>query len=165
MTTFYIILLAGIIFFTAYYAIVMKINDNDEPESLSATSYLWKGYIGQTWPFTLFCFVSALTILPIWLEKSSENLQFLVFLSCLGIMTAGTTPLFREKDERLIDYIGGYISFLCGVLWVILSNEYYVTWAIICIGSFWMLFDKLKYVYIFEVVAYLAIAVRLLLFN
>lgn len=158
---------SGILIFILYAFYVCLLNDkyyNSLPESISATSYLFRDNFGTTWPFSFICFASAMFIFPQWMMVSPENYQFLGFLSCLGLSFAGTTPLYREKFERNIHYISGIVSFVCGLTWLILTGSWVSIAFIAVIGGLLTLLDKKNYVFFFEVTSYVVAALTLLLF-
>lgn len=95
------------------------------PESISATSYIYKDIFKVDYIFTAYCIFVASLLLPSWLTVSPDNLQFLVFICCAGILCAGTTPLFKEADQGKIHYAGGIIAFIGFVLWMLCSHNYY----------------------------------------
>lgn len=158
---------SGILIFMLYVFCVCLLNDkyyNTLPESISATSYLFRDNFSTTWPFSFICVASAMFIFPQWMMVSPENYQFLGFLSCLGLFFAGTTPLYREKFERKIHYISGIVSFACGLTWLILTGSWASIASIAVIGGLPTLLDKEKYVFFFEVASYVVVALTLLFF-
>lgn len=86
----FLLILTYIIIYVTKYGI---------PHSLSQTYY----GITHKLLFSTTIITSSLLIFPTMLEKTSENLQFLVFLTLCGIIFVGFTPNF--KDSKMIDNI------------------------------------------------------------
>lgn len=86
----FLLILTYIIIYVTKYGI---------PHSLSQTYY----GITHKLLFSITIIISSLLIFPTMLEKTSENLQFLVFLTLCGIIFVGFTPNF--KDSKMIDNI------------------------------------------------------------
>lgn len=128
------------------YTLISIIKDKDIPESLSATHYLHPSWIFPT--IMVFC---AATLLPCWLEiTEGNNLQFLSFLACAGLMFVGLAPNYKnDKDENKIHSTSAYLAALCAIL----SVSFVIgSWVDIVIGSlviFGLNYDKIKTSYIF----------------
>lgn len=103
---------------TSIYIIISIIISKSIPVSISDTSYLWNKI---NW-FTIYCILLAGTLIIPWIDITPSSYQFLCFLSCIGILMAGSTPLFKEKFEGIIHYIGGILAFLCWFIWIIISG-------------------------------------------
>lgn len=158
---------AGILMFLLYAFITTTLNDKyygTIPGSISETSYLLRDNFGTTWPFSFICVVSAMCLFPQWVMVSPENLQFLTFISCLGLCFAGTTPLYHEQFHRKIHYISGMTSYAAGLLWLILTQSWISLIAIAVVGGLLTLLNKDKYIFFFEVVAYIVVCLTALLF-
>lgn len=89
------------------------------PESISELSYLWNAQY-----FSIFCISLAFSLLPAWITQTPEVYQFICFLSCAGIIAAGTTPFFKESFQAKIHYTGGIIAMLCWLIWMVLEKEW-----------------------------------------
>lgn len=157
-----ILLIFGLVFFVLYNIQMVYLNKGI-PESISATSYLCKEKYGTTWPFTLLCIISAVCMFPLWVTLTPDFYQFLVFLSCSGMIMAGCSPLFKEKFEGIIHYTSGRIAFAAGLVWLILMGQWITLGVIGVIGGIWTLFQKDKYTFIFEDVSYIVIGILLLM--
>ena len=94
-SSFVIILLsfAILIAYVVYSLVTLKVM----PESLSETyyrlNYKKKG-LGRLFPITMF--ICATTLLPIWLDYSKDNFQWLVFLACSATLFVAVTPNYYE---------------------------------------------------------------------
>lgn len=84
--------LISLIFLTMY--IVYAVRVCGVPWSLSDTYYQLKKRNRPAWLFQMAMIIPAMLLMPVWLECSSGNLQFLAFLSCGGLMFVGSAPLF-----------------------------------------------------------------------
>lgn len=96
------------------------------PWSLSDTYYQLKKRNRPAWLFQMAMIIPAMLLVPVWLECSAGNLQFLAFLSCGGLMFVGSAPLFKEEFQGRVHYTGTAISGLAAILWVCLSGMWYL---------------------------------------
>lgn len=128
------------------------------PESVSATSYLFNEKNGKHWWFTIICFIVSFGLFGPWIEISKESYQFLVFLTCGGIIFAGCSPFFRESFHKTIHYTSGILAFICCVAWLLLSG--YGTllgvMAILCLLILISIGFK-YYVYVVEIIGFYGI--------
>ena len=125
------------------------------PESLSATSYLFKEKYNQHWWFSLICLIIIVGLFPNWINISSTITQFLVFLSCAGILFIGASPFFLKGMEKPIHYISGIITTITFILWFIF-NGYYLWLIYISITCIPFILWKPKcFIYFIEIIAYI----------
>lgn len=96
------------------------------PWSLSDTYYQLKKRNRPAWLFQVAMIVPAMLLVPVWIEISPENLQFLAFLACGGLMFVGTAPLFKEEFQSKVHYTGTAISGLAAILWLCLSGMWWL---------------------------------------
>ncbi|RHI11540.1 hypothetical protein DW182_03305 [Bacteroides sp. AM16-24] len=96
------------------------------PWSLSDTYYQLKKRNRPAWLFQMAMIIPAMLLMPVWLECSSGNLQFLAFLSCGGLMFVGSAPLFKEEFQSKVHYTGTAISGLAAILWLCLSGLWWL---------------------------------------
>lgn len=92
------------------------------PWSLSDTYYQLKKRNRPAWLFQMAMIVPATLLMPVWIECSCENTQFLAFLACGGLMFVGTAPLFKEEFQAKIHYTGTAVAGLATILWLCLSG-------------------------------------------
>ncbi len=103
------------------------------PPSLSHTYYLLKSKgVKVPWIFQIALFTTSALLLPAWLEASPEEYQFLVFLSCTGLIFVSAAPLFKLKLEGRVHNAAALICGASSIAWQILSGYWVVT--IICIA-------------------------------
>lgn len=114
----------SLIILTTY--IVYAVRMCGVPWSLSDTYYQLNKRGRPAWLFQVAMIAPAMLLMPVWLECSSENLQFLAFLSCGGLMFVGTAPLFKEEFQGRVHYTGTVIAGLATMLWVCLSGMWYL---------------------------------------
>lgn len=105
------------------------------PYSISETYYR----INHKKWFTFVMLFTAITLLPAALENSSENSQFLIFLSGAGMGIVGLSPnfIYGEKSEQIAHYIGSGMLLIfsqcwvgCNLPWVLTLWIVYVMWII-----------------------------------
>lgn len=89
--------------------------------------------------FTFVMLFTAITLLSAALENSSENSQFLIFLSGAGMGIVGLSPnfIYGEKSEQIAHYIGSGMLLIfsqcwvgCNLPWVLTLWIVYVMWII-----------------------------------
>lgn len=120
-----ILSLIGLILFILYNMGILIINRGKCPVSVSETSYILQERLGKKYSlfFTLICMIVAGTFLPLWMESTPDNFQFLVFLACTGVLFAGSTPFFREGLDKPIHYISGIIIAIAYILWFVFVGD------------------------------------------
>lgn len=96
------------------------------PWSLSDTYYQLNKRGRPAWLFQVAMIIPAMLLMPVWLDCSSGNLQFLAFLSCGGLMFVGTAPLFKEEFQGRVHYTGTAISGIAAILWLCLSEMWWL---------------------------------------
>lgn len=117
------------------YLFLVISESREVPESLSATYYLMKD---NGWMFQALMVFCGIGLLPSWMNVSSDDWQFLVFLSCAGIVFTGIAPAFKLKLEGAVHYSSAVVCCVSAVLWILLEGMYPVVlwWGIIG----WMLY-------------------------
>lgn len=96
------------------------------PWSLSDTYYQLKKRNRPAWLFQMAMIIPAMLLMPVWIDRSTDDLQFLAFLSCGGLMFVGSAPLFKEEFQGRVHYTGTVIAGLATILWVCLSGMWYL---------------------------------------
>ena len=130
-----ILILISFLTIATYKAIVSI--KSGVPYSISETYYRIEH---KKW-FTFVMLFTAFTLLPVALDNSSENSQFLIFLSVAGMAIVGLSPNFihGEKSERITHYVGSVILLICSQCWVGLN----LPWALIIwiVYAMWIMFN------------------------
>ena len=110
------------------------------PYSISETYYR----INHKKWFTFVMLFTAITLLPAALDNSSENSQFLIFLSVAGMGVVGLSPNFihGEKSEQIAHYIGSGMLLIFSQCWVGCN----LPWALTCwiVYIMWIIFNYSK---------------------
>lgn len=97
----------------AIYTGVMIQREKEVPYSISATYYSLKN---KFWFGT--CMIGAsLLLLPSALDVSTEDSQFLVFLSVVGMAVLGVSPNFKT-EQKTPHVIGACMSLIFSQIWV-----------------------------------------------
>ena len=132
MITLILISLLTIATYTAIVTIKSGI-----PYSISETYYRLNH---KKW-FTFVMLFTAITLLPAALDNSSENSQFLIFLSVAGMGVVGLSPNFihGEKSEQIAHYIGSGMLLIFSQCWVGCN----LPWALTCwiVYIMWIIFN------------------------
>ena len=96
------------------------------PWSLSDTYYQLKKRNRPAWLFQMAMIIPAMLLMPVWIDRSTDDLQFLAFLSCGGLMFVGSAPLFKEEFQGRVHYTGTAISGIAAILWLCLSEMWWL---------------------------------------
>jgi hypothetical protein len=89
------------------------------PESISQTVFLLPRK-GQ-WLFTVVMWVVGFSLMPVLMEKVSEQTQFIAFLMVSGICFVGASPLVL-KEKNTIHYVFAAVSGIASQLLVALNQ-------------------------------------------
>jgi len=103
----------------ALYVGAMVYTGRRIPESISQTVFLLPRK-GQ-WVFTIVMWLVGFLLLPVLLEKVSEQTQFLAFLMVAGIGFVGAAPLVA-KEKNTIHYVFAAIAGIASQLLVALNQ-------------------------------------------
>lgn len=97
------------------------------PASISDTYYkLEKRKKGAGWLFTAMCWAVAGTLLPAWLDMTSDVYQFSAFLACAGLLFVGAAPQFKLSLTGPVHFAGAGVCCVFAGLWVILSGAWWM---------------------------------------
>lgn len=135
-----ILILILISFMTiATYTAIVSIKSGI-PYSISETYYR----INHKKWFTFVMLFTAITLLPVALEYSPENNQFLIFLSVAGMGIVGLSPnfIYGEKSEQIAHYIGSGMLLIFSQCWVGCNLPWALTWWIVYV--MWIIFNFIK---------------------
>lgn len=128
------------------------------PKSISDTFYL----LGKKgWMFQVTLFLVAFSVMPTLIDKSSEDTQFLAFLSCAGLIFVGAAPFFKRTFDRKIHFISAAICCFGLVLWQIF-NASWVTPLVCLLAVLYPMFKDRKYMWWLEIATVVSAYVSLL---
>lgn len=104
------------------------------PSSISETFYLLSNQrinmFGREfcpkWLFTFFCWGLGFTLLPPWLDMTTDSLQFMCFLSAAGLLFVGAAPLFKLKLEGKVHFTSAAVCVVFSQLWVAFTPVWWV---------------------------------------
>lgn len=161
MTYLYLLSLLTLVAYIGYALKVCGL-----PASLSDTYYILKEKHRPSWLFQLAMVLCPMLLVPVWLELSSESVQFLSFLACGGLMFVGTAPLFKEEFQRNVHFGGTIVAVQGTTLWLVLSGMWYIPSAFFFVSGIVMLLKK-KWLFWLEMAlfasAYSGLLVKMLL--
>lgn len=84
------------------------------PRSLSDTFYL----LGKRgWLFQCVLGVFGGLLMPVWLEVSFENAEFLAFLACAGLLFVAAAPCFKVELEGKVHYTAAVVCCVAAFIW------------------------------------------------
>lgn len=153
MNLLYILILISVL-----YNVCIIIKYKTIPESLSETSYLLDNY---RWLFTLYCYFVCLCLLILLLPITKENITFIPFLFCGGLMFAGASPLYKQGMDRKVHYITAFLSFGSFLLYIFLQmGGIWIIPYLLCLGLFCIIKPN-SYVYFAEILALIEIIIYL----
>lgn len=132
------------------------IKNNGIPESLSETAYT-----NNKLAFTGYCFSMAL-LMPLLLNITPEDFQFLVFLIFGGMLIAGFSPMFKEKVTKEVHNIFAMISFISFVIYMIKFFSPWLSVIYILLLSGLIKWRKESFTYFAEILALLALMIYLI---
>lgn len=104
------------------YTTAVCIKGHGIPNSISATFYKLNN---KLW-FGLTMFLASGLLMPAILEVTPASYQFTVFLACIGMMSVGIAPHFREGLERTIHITGAILCLVFSQVWVALTCPWYL---------------------------------------
>ena len=106
--------------------------------------------------FTWFCWLTAITLLPYWLDNGGG---FLSFVACGALGFVGTAPLFKSH-QRDIHFGSAIVCFASAYLWLLLNDMALAVISVALLGLF--AFAK-KRMFWWEVTAFATIYLSLIL--
>ncbi len=113
-------LIASFLSLTAYLIYAVRVCG--VPASISDTYYILLHKRRPAWLFQLAMILTGGLLLPVWLEASPENLQFLAFLACGALIFVGAAPSFKVGHERVIHIAATVVSGLSTLAWEVASG-------------------------------------------
>lgn len=120
-----ILVLLSFLVITIYMGVMIQ-REKEIPYSISATYYSLRN---RFWFGT--CMISAsLLLLPSAFNASTEDSQFLVFLSVVGMIVLGVSPNFKT-EQKTPHVIGACMSLIFSQIWVGCNAWYWLLlWAV-----------------------------------
>ena len=103
----------------ALYVGAMIYTGRQIPESISQTVFVLPRK-GQ-WLFTVVMWVVGFLLMPVLMEKVSEQTQFIAFLMVSGILFVGASPLVL-KEKNTIHYVFAAVAGIASQLLVALNQ-------------------------------------------
>lgn len=110
----FIVIFSYLIFVVAKFGI---------PKSISDTFYMLDK---KGWLFQVFMGTFAFTLIPYWIDKSSEMYECFPFLACSALAFVAFAPCFRMQLEGMVHHVSAVLACVCAVLWQALD----ASWAI-----------------------------------
>ena len=132
---------------TASFLIYSVKKSKGIPESLSATYYTLGS---EGWMFQMVTGVLGLVLLPVWVEVSEPEHQWMAFLSCSGLLFVSSAPSFRIPLQGLVHYSSAIICCVCAIFWQIASGLWDVLFWFAFLGLMLTLQMKDKYMWWLE---------------
>lgn len=104
----------------AIYTAVVIYKTGGIPYSISETYYRLEH---PKW-FSVCLGLNGFTFFVSAVGRTPENIQFLVFLALLGMITITISPRFKERTEGIIHYCGTALLLLSTQAWVACTNPW-----------------------------------------
>ena len=140
----------------ALYTGAMIYSGRGIPESISQTVFLLPRK-GQ-WVFTVVMWVVGFLLMPVLLEKVSEQTQFIAFLTISGVCFVGASPLVL-KEKNTIHYVCAAVAGIASQLLVALNQPLLLLIWFLYIGYTLLAKDGSKNLFWVEVLCMLNIFV------
>lgn len=105
------------------YTVVMCIKNKGIPESLSQTAFFLS--TKAKWLFGAVMIVCGVLLCIVMIDKSSENTQFLAFLTLVSLCGVGVTLLFNI-DTRKAHYVFAVASGILSALLIALNEPIFM---------------------------------------
>ena len=130
------------------------------PKSISATYYL----LGRNgWLFQFALALTAFTALPVLIDASSEDTEFLAFFACGGLLFVSAAPLFKLKFEGAVHYGSAFVCCISLVLWQVFNTSWIVPLVSFSLVLIPMLIGK-KYTWWLEIATIVSTYASLIIF-
>lgn len=129
-------IIIAILILLTYTITLIKIG-GQVPPSLSASVFNLP--TNKRWIWTVVLFAVCFLCVPTYIEKTSENTQFLAFLAIAGLAFVGAAPLVKFSDDEMqfrVHEIGAIICAVCSQLVLVFNNVWLLLAWIVYIGLF-----------------------------
>lgn len=144
-------LIASFLSLTAYLIYAVRVCG--VPASISDTYYILLRKRRPAWLFQLAMILTGGLLLPVWLEASPENLQFLAFLACGALIFVGAAPSFKVGHERVIHIAATVVSGLSTLAWEVASGYWIVPAIMLAVAVPYGVYKR-RVLYFVELVAF-----------
>ena len=114
-------ILISIIILLIYIIVMIKIRGYI-PSSLSAS--VFNIPTNKHWIWTIVLFAVCFLCVPTYIENTSENTQFLAFLSISGLAFVGAAPLVKFSDDEMqfrVHKVGAIVCAACSQILLIFN--------------------------------------------
>lgn len=118
------------------------------PKSISDTYYLLGG---KGWMFQVALALTAFTAVPVLIEMSCGNTEFLAFLSCGGLLFVSAAPMFKLELEGMVHYVSAAVCCVGLVLWQIFNTSFLFPLVCFLLIIYPIIKDKGKYMWWLEI--------------
>lgn len=147
------------------YVIMLYVKNRGIPIHLSQSYYIFK----HKFIFSAFLFLLTAMLLPVLLEVTPTNYQFLSFLTGASIIFIAATPNFMNRFEGVIHDIAAYIAVAASQTLILLTKPIILTtWIVLAISMllYKMLKDKnsINYIFWIEIIGILNIFILAFLY-
>lgn len=122
----------------AAYTTAVCIKQKGVPYSISATFYKLK----HPYWFMATMWLTAGLLMPVILEVSKPNTEFLAFLACVGMFLVGSAPNFKEDFEGKVHDAGAVMCLVFSQAWVMFNCPWcllvwigYIVYTVIAISK------------------------------
>ena len=157
-----VLTIISLVLLAAYIAYAVKVCGI--PWSISDTYYQLEKHGRNKWLFQIAMILPSFLLLPAWLECSSENIQFLAFLSCGGLIFVGAAPCFKLELDGKVHYTGTVVSGLSAILWIIFSGMWYIPLITFAVAVYLIIKYK-NWMFWVECAAFLSTYIAVLLYT
>lgn len=131
------------------------------PASLSETYYKLNRKNRGGWMFVTTLFICGCSLLPLWLEFSPENIQFLVFFSSASILFVASAPEYEQPLTVSVHYVAAVICCLSAILWCLLSGYWLVVVLVFGLASIPVIKSFINLVFWVEIATFLSVYIVL----
>lgn len=116
----------AIIILLVYILVIIKIGGSIPP-SLSAS--VFNIPTNKRWIWTVVLFAVCFLCVPTYIEKTSENTQFLAFLAIAGLTFVGAAPLVKFSDDKMqfrVHEVGAIVCAACSQLVLVFNYPWFL---------------------------------------
>lgn len=115
------------------------------PKSISDTFYMLDK---KGWLFQVFMGAFAFTLIPYWIDKSSDMYECFPFLACSALAFVAFAPCFRMKLEGMVHHVSAVLACVCAVLWQVFDASWVIPVCFLSILGLVALFRGNKFFWI-----------------